>query len=115
MTFGMDPYLAVALLIAVYIGGMSGGLISAVLLNIPGTPASIATAFDGHPMAMKGQSGRALGIGILTSFVGGLISIVFLMWLSPVLANYALKFGPFEYFSIGVFSLVLIGTVRALL
>lgn len=111
MTFGMDPYLAVALLIAVYIGGMSGGLISAVLLNIPGTPASIATAFDGHPMAMKGQSGRALGIGILTSFVGGLISIVFLMWLSPVLANYALKFGPFEYFSIGVFSLVLIGTV----
>jgi putative tricarboxylic transport membrane protein len=111
MTFGMEPSRAISLLLSVYLGGMSGGLISAILLNIPGTPASIATAFDGYPMAAKGEAGKALGVGILTSFVGGLISFVALMFLSPLLANYALKFGPFEFFSVGIFSIALISSV----
>jgi putative tricarboxylic transport membrane protein len=62
-------------------------------------------------MAMKGQAGKALGVAILTSFIGGMLSFGLLMSISPILANYALKFGPFEYFSVGVFSLTLIGSV----
>ena len=111
MTFSMDASTGLAMLLAVYTGGMSGGLISSILLDIPGTPSSIATAFDGHPMALKGEGGRALGIGILSSFVGGFISSIVLMFLSPKLANVALKFGSFEFFSIALFSLTMIGGV----
>ena len=71
MTFRMVISDGLALLIGVYIGGFSGGLISAILINIPGTAASIATTFDGHPMALKGQAGKALGLGIVFSFLGG--------------------------------------------
>ncbi len=109
ITFSMPSDLAMTLLLAVYTGGMSGGLVSAVLLNIPGTPASVATSFDGHPMAMRGEGGKALGVGILSSFIGGVTSCIVLMLLAPVLANYAMKFGPFEYFAVSLFSLTLIG------
>ncbi len=73
LTFGMNPLSGMALLIGLYIGGISGGLISAILLNIPGTPSSIATTFDGHPMAKRGEAGKALGVGIVSSFVGGFL------------------------------------------
>ena len=108
VTFGMDPLEAICLLIALYIGGTSGGLISAILLKIPGTPASIATTFDGHPMAMRGEAGKALGVGIVFSFVGGMFSVLVLMLLAPTLANITLEFGPYEYFSIALFSLTMI-------
>ncbi|WP_339115522.1 tripartite tricarboxylate transporter permease [Thioclava sp. GXIMD2076] len=108
ITFGMSPVEGLSLLMALYIGGTSGGLISAILLKIPGTPASIATTFDGAPMAARGEAGRALGIGIVFSFIGGMLSLVVLFTLSPFLADVALQFGPFEYFSIALFSLTLV-------
>ncbi|MDR1519735.1 MAG: tripartite tricarboxylate transporter permease, partial [Planctomycetota bacterium] len=108
ITFGMDPLQGICLLIALYIGGTSGGLISAILLKIPGTPASIATTFDGYPMAMRGEAGKALGAGIVFSFLGGMFSVVALMLLAPTLASVALEFGPYEYFGLALFSLTLI-------
>lgn len=111
MSFGMDPIKGISLLIGLYIGGISGGLISAILLKIPGTPSSIATVFDGGPMADNGEAGRALGIGILYSFIGGIISVIALIFISPYLAKVALKFTPFEYFAIAFFSLTIIGSL----
>lgn len=108
MTFGMSPIAGLSLLLGLYIGGISGGLISAILINIPGTPASVATTFDGHPMAQRGEAGKALGAGILFSFIGTLISILILVFISPPVANFAIKFGPYEYFAVGVFSITLV-------
>ncbi|NLA91609.1 MAG: tripartite tricarboxylate transporter permease, partial [Synergistaceae bacterium] len=76
VTFGMDPTLGLAMLTGIYIGGVSGGQISAILLNMPGTPASIATCFDGYPMAKKGLAGKALSYGIVESFIGGMLSLL---------------------------------------
>ena len=108
ITFGMDALEAICLLLALYIGGTSGGLISAILLKIPGTPASIATTFDGHPLAMRGEAGKALGVGIVYSFIGGMLSVFVLMLLAPSLADIALEFGPYEYFGLAFFSLTMI-------
>lgn len=108
ITFGMEPIAAMALLMGLYIGGTSGGLISAILLSIPGTPSSIATCFDGHPLAARGEAAKALGVGIVYSFIGGAISYVILIFLAPAIAKVALKFGPYEYFSIAVFSLTML-------
>jgi len=111
MTYGMDAVSGIVLLVALYLGAISGGLISAILINIPGTPSSIATCFDGHPMAEKGEAGKALGIGILYSFIGGSLSIIALIFLSSKIANVALRFGPYEYFAIGVFSLTMVASL----
>ena len=111
MTYGMAATEGQATLMALYIGGISGGLISAILLNIPGTPASMATCLDGTPLARKGQAGKALGVGIVFSFMGTILSLLALVGISPALANIAIKFGPWEYFSITVFSLTLIITL----
>ena len=111
LTFGMDITPAISLLIGLYVGGISGGLLSAILINIPGTPASVATCFDGSPMAKRGEAGKALGTGIVFSFGGGLFSIAALMFLAPPLSRIALKFGPYEYFAIAVFSLTLIASL----
>lgn len=111
MSFGMEPMNGISLLIGLYLGGISGGLISAILLKIPGTASSIATVFDGGPMADKGKAGEALGVGILTSFVGGLISIFALMFISPYLAKVTLAFTSAEYFSIAVFALTIISSL----
>ena len=108
ITFGMTPVEGLSLLLGLYIGGTSGGLMSAILLKIPGTPASIATTFDGAPMAAQGQAGKALGIGIVYSFIGGMFSLLVLIFISPLLAQVALQFGPYEYFAIAVFSLTLV-------
>ncbi len=111
LTFGMHPVDGMALLIGLYIGGVSGGLISAILIKIPGTPSSIATTFDGYPMAEKGEAGRALGAGIFYSFLGGTFSFLVLFFIAPPLADIALRFGPPEYFSIAIFSLTLIASL----
>lgn len=113
VTYNVPVVEGIAILIALYIGGISGGLIPAILLNIPGTPASIATCFDGRPMAMKGEAGKALGVGIVFSFIGTMLSIAALILISPSLASVAIKFGPFEYFSITIFSLTLIITLSS--
>lgn len=111
LTFGMDPIVAIALMMALYIGGSSGGFIAAILVNIPGTPASVATTFDGYPMAQKGQAGRAMGASVVFSFIGGLLSIIALLFIAPPLASFAMKFGPVEYFAATVFALTILGSL----
>lgn len=108
VTYSMGIVDGMALLLGIYIGSISGGLITAILLNIPGTPASVATTFDGHPMALRGEGGRAVRIGTLYSFIGGMLSLLALFFISPLLAKVALKFSYEEYFAIGVLSLFLI-------
>ena len=111
LTYNMDSKTAMCVLLSCYVGAMSGGLISAIALNIPGTGSSIATTFDGHPMAQQGRAGEAISVGILTSFVGGAISFILLIFIAPLLASVALKFGPWEYFAVGVFSITMIISV----
>ncbi|HCR30114.1 MAG TPA: hypothetical protein DIV79_08865, partial [Opitutae bacterium] len=111
LTFSMDPIFAFILLISMYVGAVSGGLITATLLRMPGTPASIMTTMDGFPMARSGKPGRALGLGITASFVGGMISWVFLITLSAPIARYSTKLGPFDFFSLVLLALVLIASI----
>lgn len=106
-TFGMSPIQGLATMIGVFVGGLSGGLMSAILTGIPGTPSSIATTFDGNPMARRGEAGLALGIGIWASFVGGIISSIILVTLAPQLSKIGLEFGPWSYFSLIVFALTI--------
>ncbi|HEV7293008.1 MAG TPA: tripartite tricarboxylate transporter permease [Devosia sp.] len=113
MTYGLGPAAGLSLLVALYVGATSGGLISAILLKIPGTPSSIATTFDGAPMMDKGEGAKALGVGIVFSFIGTILSIVALMFIAPSLARVALSFGPHEYFAIAIFSLTLIATLSS--
>ena len=108
MTFAMSDSRAIALLMALYIGGISGGLVSSILLNIPGTPASMVTAFDGAPMARKGEGAKALGTGIFFSFLGTIFGLIALIIIAPYLAAVAIKFGAFEYCALSIFSLSLV-------
>lgn len=105
VTYSMDSVTAVVLLTALYVGGISGGLISAILTGIPGTPSSVATTFDGWPMTQKGQGVKALGVGVVASFGGSIFSTIILIFAAPALAAIAIKFGNYEYFAIALFSL----------
>ncbi len=111
LTYGMGTIAAISTLLAVYCGGISGGLISAILLRMPGTAAAVVTTFDGYPMAQKGQAMRALGLGVISSFVGGMFSAIILMFLTPVLADVALGFGPWEFFGATALSLSMMSTL----
>jgi len=112
LTFSMqNPADAMVLLVSMYVGSISGGLISATLLRMPGTPASMMTTLDGYPMAVGGQPGRALGLGVTASFVGGLVSCVFLILLAEPIANWSTRLGPFDFFSLTLMALMLIATV----
>lgn len=111
LTFGMDATHSILLLIGVYVGAVYGGSIAAILLNTPGTPASAATALDGYKMAGRGEAGRALGISTSSSFIGGLISCVYLLLISPILAKFALKFSAPEFFMLAVFGLCIISSI----
>lgn len=113
-TFGLDPLQGLAAMTGVYVGGSAGGLVTATLLGIPGTPSAIATTFDGHPMARNGAPGRALWLGIWASVFGGLIGGVFLIAATGPLARIALQFGAWEFFSLFVFALSMVaGLVEA--
>ncbi|MCS2608616.1 tripartite tricarboxylate transporter permease [Halomonas dongshanensis] len=111
VTFGMPPVAGIGMLLGALCGAGASGSIPAVLLNIPGTPSSVATTFDGFPMAQKGEAGRALGLAIVASFFGGVASMVILSLLAPPIAEFALRFGPAEYFSLSIFGLVIIASV----
>lgn len=108
LTYTMSPIMGISLLMGLYIGGTSGGLISAILLKIPGTPASVSTVFDGGPMVDKGQAPKALGIGIFVSFLGTIFGLVLMMLIAPLLAKIAIVFGPFEYCALALFSISLV-------
>lgn len=107
-TYSMEPAVGICFLVSLYIGGTSGGLISAILLGIPGTPSSIATCFDGLPMKNSGHAMKALGMGVVFSFLGTVFSTLALVFVSPLLAKVALQFGPHEYFAIALFAIILI-------
>ena len=100
VTFTMPPTSAIILLTSIYWGALFGGAITSILFNIPGEPWSVATTFDGYPMARQGQGGQALTAAFTSSFVGALFSIVLITFFAPVLAQIALKFGPPEIFAI---------------
>ncbi len=91
---------AIILLSCIYWGALFGGAITSILFNIPGEPWSVATTFDGYPMAQKGEAGKALTSAFTSSFVGALVAVVLITFLSPIIARFALKFGPPEYFSV---------------
>lgn len=107
-TLYMDVTRSIALIIGIYIGGISGGLISAILLRIPGAASSVTTVLDGYPMTQKGRAADALSICTFVSFLGGLFSMVALLFLGPYLSDLALSFGPLEYLGTVVLALSLI-------
>ena len=106
-TFGMSPIQGLATMMGVFVGGLSGGLMSGMLTGIPGTPSSVATTFDGFPLVRSGKPGLALGLGLWSSFFGGIISAIILVALAPQLAFLGLEFGPWDYFSLIVFALTI--------
>jgi putative tricarboxylic transport membrane protein len=103
LTFNLDPLAAITLLLGVYVGGMTGGSVSAIILGIPGTPSAAATCLDGHRLAKEGKAGKALGTAVLSATIGGLISVVILVVVAPIIAKFALKFGPAEIFALVFF------------
>ncbi|MGE0315334.1 MAG: tripartite tricarboxylate transporter permease [Lautropia sp.] len=110
-TFTMAPAPALVLLGAIYTGAIYGGAYSAVLLNTPGTPSAIATTFDGFPMARRGDGDLAITLACLASVVGGLVGALFLLLLAPPLADFALAFGPIEYFWLAILGLTLVAAL----
>ncbi len=110
-TFKMSPDQGLIMLGAVYTATVAGGAISAILLKIPGAPANIATVMDGYPMAKNGKSKEALHYCFISSFIGGLVGIIILIFFTPILANFALKFGPSHMFWIAIFGVTVIATL----
>lgn len=111
ITFNFKPIEGILMLVGIYIGGIYGGSMSAILLNIPGTPSSLMTALDGYPLTKKGEPGRAIGIATLASGLGGLLSILVLITIAPIIAKYALKFGAAEYFALCAFGLSMVASL----
>jgi putative tricarboxylic transport membrane protein len=114
LTFRMAAGDAILILICMYVGAIYGGSRSAILLNIPGTPANAATSLDGYPLARRGEAGKAMGIATAGSVLGSLIGMLFLALLAPMLANFALRFGAYEFFWLAVFGIVISGHLTAL-
>ncbi len=100
LTFTMDPTSAIVMLSCIYWGALFGGAITSVLFNIPGEPWSVATTFDGHPMARSGRAGEALTAAFTSSFVGALFAIIMITLIAPLVAQFALQFGPAEKFAV---------------
>ncbi len=100
LTFSMTPTSAIIMLSCIYWGALFGGAITSVLFNIPGEPWSVATTFDGHPMAQKGKAGEALTAAFTSSFVGALFAVIMITLIAPLVAKFALQFGPAEKFAV---------------
>lgn len=111
VTFGMSPQMGLALLGAIYCSSTYSGAISAILINIPGTPANCCTILDGYPMTQKGESGRAIALATSASAFGGFVSIFALLFLAPPLAEFALKFGAQDYFLLAIFGVSVIASL----
>ena len=100
LTFTMPPTSAIIMLSCIYWGALFGGAITSVLFNIPGEPWSVATTFDGYPMAQQGRAGEALTASFTSSFIGALVAVIMITFLAPLVAQFALQFGPPEFFSV---------------
>jgi putative tricarboxylic transport membrane protein len=108
LTFGMDPMVAITILMSIYVGGISGGYIGSILLGIPGTVNSIATVYDGYELTKQGHPTRALSVAAVANFFGTVPSLLVAMFLSQVIARLAVKLGPAEYFSLCLFAVILV-------
>lgn len=113
LTFNMSPVASMLLLLGIYAGGMYGGSITAITIRTPGAPANAAIVDDGYALTMQGKGGLAIGISNVAGVVGGLMSCVAMIFLSPLLARFALMFGPAEYFAVAVFGLTAVFSVSA--
>lgn len=111
VTFGMPPAVGLAMLGGMYCASTYGGSITAILLNIPGTPSACVTMLDGHPMAKRGEAARAIATATIASCVGGQLSNLCLLLMAPPLALFALKFGSLEYFLIALFGITIIASM----
>ncbi|QSI03282.1 Tat pathway signal protein [Treponema ruminis] len=111
LTFGMSTNASFGMLCGMYVGGVSGGFISAVLLGIPGTPSAIATCYDGYPMSKRGEAARALSLGIIGSFIGEVFSVAIASCMCTFIADLALKLGPWEYFSLCACAITLVAAL----
>ncbi|WP_405402138.1 tripartite tricarboxylate transporter permease [Paracoccus sp. Ld10] len=111
LTYSFPPETGLAMLASLYLAAMYGGSIAAILLRTPGTPAAAATVLDGYPMARKGQAGKALGLSLTASLIGGVISAIVLLTVAPLLGSLVLNFGPVEIFAIAVLGITIIGSL----
>lgn len=111
ITYGMDPTAAIIMLAGIFYGAIYGGTITAVLLKVPGETSSAITALDGYPLGQQGKAGKALGIGAIASFIGGTVSIIFLTFVAPIIAGWALEFGAPEYAALTLLGILLVATI----
>ena len=112
-TLTMEPIHAITVLTTIYVSATFAGSITAILINTPGTPAAAATTFDGYPLAQKGEAGRALGIAVVSSTIGGIFSVIILCGAAPLLARVAYEFRPPEYFALTIFGLSMLASISA--
>jgi len=110
-TYAWDTNEALALMVGIYMGGVYGGSRTAILLNIPGAPAAIATALDGYPLAKLGEAGRAIGVTTVVSFIGGLVGIAALALFAPLVGEVSLMFAPRDYMLLGIMGLLLVASL----
>ena len=113
LTFGIEPVTAIIMLAGIFYGAQYGGTITSVLLRLPGEASSVVTVFDGHALARQGKAGTALGVAAIGSFVGGTVSIIALSLLAPLVAGFALDFGPPEYTALALLGILLVSTVSS--
>ena len=109
----MEPVAAITVLATIYVSATFAGSITAILINTPGTPAAVATCFDGYPLAQKGEAGRAMGVAVASSTIGGIFSVIVLMIAAPLMARIAYQFRPMEYFALTVFGLSMLATISS--
>ena len=112
-TLTMEPVHAIAVLATIYVAATFAGSITAILINTPGTSAAAATTFDGYPLAQRGEAGRALGIAVVSSTIGGVFSVIVLCIAAPMLARVAYEFRPPEYFALALFGLSMLASISA--
>lgn len=113
LTYNLSTQTALISLLGIYVGAISGGCQSAILLNIPGTPASASTALDGHPLAMEGKGGLAIFLATTSSCLGTIISVIFVLTLTPLLTSLALEFTSWEFFLLSIFGILICGAITA--
>src|SRR5574341_16241 len=111
LTYGLTPVQAINMLSGIYAGGVYGGQIPAILFRVPGASEAVMTTLDGYPMAQRGEAGRALGLGLAASVLGGLFGAAVMIFLTPPLADFALEFGPAEYFALAILGLTAISSL----
>lgn len=114
LTFQMESGPAITALLGMYVGSIYGGSRTAIILNMPGTPASAATTLDGYPLARQSKAREALGLATIGSMLGTLVGVVLLLFTAPILASYALKFGSYEFFWLAVFGVVISGRLTSI-